>query len=142
MQRPPTSAEPRPAERRTLVGREADVAAVGALLRESDVRLVTLTGVGGVGKTRLARVLADECADTFPDGGAFVPLAPVHDPAHVVSAIGRALEIREEGDRPLMDAICAELGRLEMLLVLDNFEHVMEAATVVSRSAAQRELRR
>ena len=119
-------------QHRTLVGREGDVIAVGALLREPDVRLVTLTGVGGVGTTRLARVLADDSSDTFPDGAVFVPLAPLHDPAHVVSAIGRALEIREEGDRPLVDAIYAELSGLEMLLVLDNFEHLMEAATVVA----------
>jgi predicted ATPase len=124
----PISAAPLSATRLTLVGREDDVATVGALLRAPDVHLVTLTGVGGVGKTRLARVLADASADAFPDGAAFVPLAPLHDPAHLAPAIGSALEIREQGDGQLVDAICAELSGLEMLLVLDNFEHVMEAA--------------
>ena len=132
MQQPPASADRPSAQRLTLVGREADIAGVSALLREPGVRLVTLTGVGGVGKTRLARALADESAAAFPDGSVFVPLAPLHDPAHVLSAIARALDVREEGDRPLVDAIYAELGGLEMLLVLDNFEHVMEAATVVA----------
>ncbi len=129
---PSIGATPRAAAGVTLVGREADIATVGKLLRSPDVRLVTLTGVGGVGKTGLARVLADEAANAFPDGAVFVPLAPLHDPAHVVSAIGRGLGIREEGDRPLVDAVQTELGGLEMLLVLDNFEHVMDAATLVA----------
>lgn len=132
MRQPPPSADPLPLSGLTLVGRDDDVAAVNALLREPDVRLVTLTGVGGVGKTSLARVLADESAAAFPDGAAFVPLAPLHDPAHIASAIGRALEIREEGDRPLMDAIYAELSGFQMLLVLDNLEHLMEGAPLVA----------
>lgn len=84
-----------------------------------------------MGKTRLAREIADRSPEAFPDGAVFVPLAPAHDPAHVVSAIGRALGIREEGDRPLADAVPAEIGALEMLLVLDNFEQVLDAATLL-----------
>lgn len=93
---------------------------------------MTLTGVGGVGKTRLARMLMDVNAEAFPDGAVFVPLSPVHDPAHVASAIGRAAGIGEQGDRLLLDAIVAEFEGLEVLLVLDNFEHVMDAATLVA----------
>jgi predicted ATPase/DNA-binding CsgD family transcriptional regulator len=132
VERPPPGAGRRPSPALALVGRDADVAAVSALLAEPDVRLVTLTGVGGVGKTRLARVLAEAGGDAFPDGTLFVPLAPVQDPAHVVSAIGRALGTGEQGDRLLLDAIVAELRGLAMLLVLDNFEHLMSAATLVA----------
>ena len=126
------SADRVPFRHAVLLGREEDLAAVSALLHEPDVRLVTLTGVGGVGKTGLARALTDDGADAFPDGAVFVPLAPVHDPAHVVSAIGGALELREAGDQPLLEVILAELTLLEMLLVLDNFEHLMDAATLVA----------
>ena len=132
MRPPATSGEPPTAPRLGLVGREADLEAVGALLREPGVRLVTITGVGGVGKTRLARAIAEDRAGAFPDGTVFVPLGALHDPAHVMSAIGRALGIREQGDRPLLDALCAELGGLEMLVALDNFEHLMGAAPLVS----------
>ena len=125
-------ADPSLTRQPALVGRDADKAQVRALIRDPDVRLLTLTGTGGVGKTSLARALAHEGASTFPDGSVFVPLAPIHDPAHVISAIGRALDIRNEGDNPLADAIHAELAGLEMLVVLDNFEHVIESAIVVA----------
>lgn len=121
-----------PGRRPPIFGRDDDVAALTELLRDPDVRLVTLTGFGGIGKTRLARAIADDAADNYPDGSAFVQLASLQDSAHVVSAIGRTLGIREEGDRPLVDAAVAELAELEMLLVLDNFEHVTDAAPIVT----------
>ena len=85
----------------SLVGRDADVAMARALLVDAGVRLLTLTGPGGVGKTRLALAVAAEVAADFPDGDAFVSLAAISDPALVLSAIARALGIRETLERPV-----------------------------------------
>jgi predicted ATPase/DNA-binding CsgD family transcriptional regulator len=115
----------------SLVGREQDVATVCALLREAEVRLVTLTGPGGVGKTRLALEVAAEVAAAFPDGVWFVSLAPVQHTQLVASAIAQVLGVRE-GGRLVVAAIAAYLGDRRALLVLDNFEHVLDAAPVVS----------
>src|SRR5687767_12414940 len=83
----------------SFVGREREVAAVGALLRRPGVRLVTLTGPGGVGKTRLAIRLANEIAADFPDGVWFVALAPVRDPALAAAAVAQVLGVRETATR-------------------------------------------
>ena len=110
-----------------LVGREREIAAITALLHDPAVRLVTLTGPGGVGKTRLALAVASELEREFTDGVAFVELAAVRDPAHVGAAIVEALGVRRADNQPALTALTARLRGQEMLLVLDNFEHVVAA---------------
>ncbi|HEY7031505.1 MAG TPA: LuxR C-terminal-related transcriptional regulator [Thermomicrobiales bacterium] len=123
---------PLPAPLTSFVGREHEVQAVGGLLRRSDVRLVSLTGPGGVGKTRLALRLAGDLASDFPDGVVFVPLAPIGEAALVPSTIAQALAVREAGGRPLREILEAFLRGRRLLLVLDNFEQVVGAAPSVT----------
>src|SRR5437763_17100 len=116
-----------PAQLTPLIGGEQEVAAVYALLQRPGVRLLTLTGTGGVGKTRLSLQVATDLLDDFADGVCFVPLAPVGDPELVVATIAQALGIKEVGERPLPDLLQAAL-RDQRLLLLDNFEQVVAAA--------------
>jgi NB-ARC domain len=123
---------PLPAPMTPLVGREREIAAVGALLGRDGVRLVTLTGPGGVGKTRLAVRVATEVEGTFADGVCFVSLAAIHDPALVLPTIGQALDLRDAGGRSLEERLRRLLRDRELLLVLDNFEQVVEAASALN----------
>jgi predicted ATPase/DNA-binding CsgD family transcriptional regulator len=121
-----------PAQPGPLIGRASELAFVGNRLAQGDARLVTLTGPAGTGKTRLALEVASQVADRFVDGTFFVDLAPVSDSAMVASAVAQVLEIREEGDRPLLEVLAERLAAREMLLVLDNFEQVLPAAFQLS----------
>jgi predicted ATPase/class 3 adenylate cyclase len=114
-----------------FLGREQEVEQVVALVRRPDVRLLTLTGPGGTGKTRLGLQVGAEVLEDFADGVFFVPLAPLTDPELVPSAIAEALEVREEGGRPLRERLLDVLAGKQLLVVLDNVEHVVGAAPFV-----------
>lgn len=111
----------------SFVGRREQVSRIGKLLRESEVRLVTVTGSGGVGKSRLAIQLGAEVAQDFPDGVYFVELAPVSEPAQVITAIRSTLAVSEGPDGEL-EPVIDWFGEKRLLLIVDNFEHVLGAA--------------
>ena len=115
-----------------LIGREPEVQALQSTLRHDDVRLVTLTGAGGTGKTRLAIAVAAELRDAFPDGIFFVDLAPLTEPDLVLPTIASTLGVRETESKSLRAALGVFLATKRLLLVCDNFEHLLAAATVVS----------
>src|SRR5690348_10722270 len=115
-----------------FIGREQEVAAVAQQLRREEVRLLTLTGPGGIGKTRLALQVATQLSEHFPDGVSFVNLAPLRDPGLVVPTIAQALGIREVAGQPLLGRLKEHLQQKQVLLLLDNFEQVVSAAVQVA----------
>ena len=121
-----------PVQPTALIGRELEVAAVGQLLQREEVRLVTLTGPGGVGKTRMALQVAAELSEHFADGVFFVNLAPTSDPSLVVPTIAQTLGIREVAGQPLLERIKEGLQQRQIMLLLDNFEQVVSAAVHVA----------
>ncbi len=116
-----------------FIGRQREVTDISALLRQQNVRLVTLTGPGGAGKTRLCLETAHHLLGDFAQGVFFVDLSPITDPALTASTIARAMGIREGGGRPPLDNLIDVLAGKEMLLVLDNFEQIIAGATIVSQ---------
>ena len=132
----PTAGPGLPAPPTPLVGRERDVAAVQSMLETEGARLVTLTGPGGVGKSRLALEVADRTKYRFSDGAAFVALAPVGDPDFVVPTLAQALGLREAGGLPAGEQLRGYLADKRLLLVLDNLEHLLgfapELATLLT----------
>jgi predicted ATPase len=118
-----------PVQPTPLIGREKEVATVEHLLRREEVRLLTLTGPGGIGKTRMALQVAAELSDRFADGVFFVNLAPISDPTFVVPTIAQTLELRETGEQPLLDLLQASLRDKQLLLLVDNFEQVLSVAS-------------
>src|SRR5687768_7607391 len=114
-----------------LIGREREIAAVCDMLRREEVRLLTLSGPPGVGKTRLGLQVTADLSNSFEHGAYFVPLAPIRDPGLVISAIAQALKVAETGGQPFLDTLKGYLAERQVLLFLDNFEQVVESAPLV-----------
>ncbi|MEA2574856.1 MAG: hypothetical protein QOH93_2154 [Chloroflexia bacterium] len=121
-----------PSQRSLLVGREKELAAIRTLLLRDEVGLLTLTGPGGIGKTRLSLQVAADLIEQFADGVFFVPLEAVNDSHLVASIIAQTFGVREGEGRPLMASLKDYFANKHMLLVLDNFEQALSAASVVA----------
>ncbi len=115
-----------PLQTTSFIGRERELAEVKALLPRT--RLLTLLGMGGLGKTRLSLQVAAEVMPDYPDGAWFLDLAPIRDPGLVTSEAAQVLGVREEPGRPLLHSVCAHLKALRVLLIVDNCEHLVKAS--------------
>ena len=130
-----------PQQLTSFVGRKRELAEIAKSLANN--RLLTLLGVGGIGKTRLSLQVAGEMLDTFPDGVWFVELAPLTDAQLVPQAVASALGVKEEAGRPVIEALENHVSDRQLLLILDNCEHLLEAlrrsceAVTAIRSAAE-----
>jgi predicted ATPase/DNA-binding CsgD family transcriptional regulator len=121
-----------PAQLTSFIGREKEIEAASTLLRRDDVRLLTLTGPGGVGKTRLGLQIAAHLGQEFTDGVCFVSLAPISETELVIPTIAQALGVKEVGAQPLLARLQDYLRQKHLLLLLDNFEQVVSAASLLS----------
>jgi predicted ATPase/class 3 adenylate cyclase/Tfp pilus assembly protein PilF len=121
-----------PAQTTPFIGREKEIRAIKEQLSNANVRLLTLSGVGGGGKTRLALQAAADMVDDFEHGVFFVPLAALSDPALVLQTIAQAFDVRETAGRQLKEQLKDHLREKQMLLALDNFEQVIDAAPLVT----------
>lgn len=134
--RPIRSLTPRPtnlpAQLTSFVGREENVREIAQLLRQADLRLLTLVGPGGIGKTRLCLQVGQSLLDEYEDGVFFVPLAPLNQPDAMAKALAQALNIEEDAATPLPETLKAHLQTRQTLLIFDNFEHLLEAAPLLN----------
>ncbi|HET7481544.1 MAG TPA: DUF4062 domain-containing protein, partial [Actinomycetota bacterium] len=124
--------QPLPIQPTVFIGRDDEVEQLEQLLARPDVRLLTLTGPGGIGKSRLAFEVGDRMRDSFSDGMSFALLAQVSDPSLVLPAVAQAVGARESAEHSVLDALKEFLGDRHLLLILDNFEHVASAAPALA----------
>jgi predicted ATPase/serine/threonine protein kinase len=121
-----------PIQSTSLIGRDADLVSVRELFSQAGIRLLTLIGPGGTGKTRLGLQLAAELSEEFTDGVFYVPLSPIADSGLVTSTLAQTLGVRDHGNQPIFETLKEFLQSKKMLLLLDSFEHVSDAAPEVS----------
>ena len=121
-----------PAPMNSFIGRETEVRRIVEYFTDGQVRLVTLTGPGGIGKTRLSLQVATELLDTYPDGVWFIALADLKQPSHVITEIAKTIDLPLESAQDAMEQVVSYLLGKTLLLVLDNFEHLMEASEDVN----------